>query len=585
MFFYLICKCSKIILNRFLQMFYFVPLCKHYLYYMFKRFFIGLLLITAFSVKAQNHKQDFKLGKSMEILLNLFRETNLYYVDSTNPEKMLKDAATAMLKNLDPYTVFIPGDEMEDFQTMLTGKYAGVGALIRQKNGWVEISEPYKNTPSDKAGLRAGDRLVAIDNISLKGATSERVSSLLRGEPGTSFKLQYTPLIDTTIIKEVVVKREVISQPSVPYFGFIKEGIGYIRFDSFTNESSNDVRSAIESLKKQGKLNSLILDLRQNGGGDVGEAVKIASFFVPRSTEIVSMKGKIKSSDMSYKTKATPIEPDLPLAILMSSVSASSSEILAGALQDLDRAVIIGQRSYGKGLVQSPRPIGYDAYLKVTTAKYYTPSGRCIQALDYSNQKEDGSVGHIPDSLCKEFATVTGRKVYGGGGIQPDIKMDDEHYSKFTAILLGYGFIDDFTNIYAATNSAIDIDKFVVTDSLYNCFVEFMRDKEIKYESVTAYKLKELKDWAEREKYADRLTEEFAAIERKIAEDKIVELKTFRGEIEAVLAESIMTRWHYGEGGIIYSLKSDEEVEKACQLLGNNVEYKRILTEQDTTKN
>lgn len=552
---------------------------------MSKKFFIGLLFLTAFSVKAQNHKQDFKLGKSMEILVNLFREANLYYVDSTNPEKMLKDAATAMLQKLDPYTEFIPGDEMADFQTMLTGKYAGVGALIRQKDGWVEISEPYKGTPSDKAGLRAGDRLVAIDEISLKGATSERVSSLLRGEPGTSFRLKYSPLADTTQVREVVIKREVISQPSVPYFAFVRPGVGYIRFDSFTSESAKDVRQAIENLRKEGELKSLILDLRNNGGGDVGEAVKIASFFVPRATEIVSMKGKVKSSDMSYKTKVAPTEPELPLAILMSSVSASSSEIVAGAMQDLDRAVIIGQRSYGKGLVQTPRPVGYDAYMKVTTAKYYTPSGRCIQALDYSNRKEDGSVGHIPDSLCKEFHTVAGRKVYSGGGIQPDIKLDNDYYGKFTAILLGYGFIDDFANLYAARNEAVDIDKFRVTDSIYNSFVEFMRDKDIKYESVTAYKLKELKEWAEREKYADRLEDEFAAIERKIAEDKMVEMNVFRGEIEGVLAEAIITRWYYNDGGIRYSLKSDEEVERACEILENRAEYDRILKEQDTQKN
>lgn len=543
-----------------------------------------MLLLTT-TVIAQNDKADYRLGKSMEILLNVFKEANIYYVDSVDSDKMLGDAARAMLEGLDPYTIYMPSSDMEEFETMTTGKYGGVGALIRQRGQWVEISEPFHGTPSDRAGLKAGDRILAIDATDLRGATSEKVSSMLKGEPGTSFKLKIAPLKDTTTIVELTLKREQIAQPSVPYFGYITSSIGYLRLSSFTEECSQEVRSAIENMRKNGELKGLIIDLRGNGGGIVSEAVKIASFFVPKGTDIVSLKGKIKEFNTTYATKTEPIEAELPLAVLMNSSSASASEILAGSLQDLDRAVVIGQRSFGKGLVQSTKPVGYDSYLKVTTAKYYTPSGRCIQALDYSNRMEDGSVGQIPDSLMKEYHTRAGRKVYSGGGIQPDVKTEREYYGKFTAILIGYGFVDDFANLYAIRNSAKDIDKFLIDDAIYNLFVEFMKDKTIEYESATSIKLKELKLWAEREKYSDRLQDEFAAIERKITEDKMAELRIFESEIREVLAESIINRWHYISGTIAYGLRSDKDVIKAASILENGAEYQKIVTEQNTEKN
>lgn len=543
-----------------------------------------MLLLTT-TVIAQNDKADYRLGKSMEILLNVFKEANIYYVDSVDSDKMLGDAARAMLEGLDPYTIYMPSSDMEEFETMTTGKYGGVGALIRQRGQWVEISEPFQGTPSDRAGLKAGDRILAIDATDLRGATSEKVSSMLKGEPGTSFKLKIAPLKDTTTIVELTLKREQIAQPSVPYFGYITSSIGYLRLSSFTEECSQEVRSAIENMRKNGELKGLIIDLRGNGGGIVSEAVKIASFFVPKGTDIVSLKGKIKEFNTTYATKTEPIEAELPLAVLMNSSSASASEILAGSLQDLDRAVVIGQRSFGKGLVQSTKPVGYDSYLKVTTAKYYTPSGRCIQALDYSNRMEDGSVGQIPDSLMKEYHTRAGRKVYSGGGIQPDVKTEREYYGKFTAILIGYGFVDDFANLYAIRNSAKDIDKFLIDDAIYNLFVEFMKDKTIEYESATSIKLKELKLWAEREKYSDRLQDEFAAIERKITEDKMAELRIFESEIREVLAESIINRWHYISGTICYGLRSDKDVIKAASILENGAEYQKFVTEQNTEKN
>lgn len=554
-----------------------------------KRRIVTILLsavAVVVSAVAQSDRADYRVGKSMELLINVFKEANLYYVDSVDSDKMLKDAAKGMLEKLDPYTEYIPSSDMDDFETMTTGKYAGVGALIRQRGQWVEVIEPYKNTPSDRAGLKAGDRIVSIDGKSLKEATSELVSSMLRGEAGTSFRLVISPITDTTTTRELIIKREQIFQPSVPYYGFIgSEGVGYIRLDSFTEDCYSEILSAIKEMSREREMKGLVIDLRQNGGGIVGEAVKIASLFLPKGTKIVSLKGKIKEMDTDYVTKNAPVEPHLPLAILMSSISASASEILAGSLQDLDRAVIVGQRSYGKGLVQNTRPLGYDSYLKITTAKYYTPSGRCIQALDYTNRKEDGSVGHIPDSLIVEYHTAAGRKVYNGGGVQPDVPLEGEYYGKFTAILTAYGFIDDFANIFAVQNEPVGIDSFIVDDRAYEQFVDFMKDKTIQYESATAKKLKELRLFAEREKYADRLKEEFASIEQKIAEDKMSEMRAFEKEIREVLAGEIIKRWYYADGYIKYGIRADGEVIKAAEILENHDEYHRILTEQNTKKN
>lgn len=550
-----------------------------------KKYAIIFVLLLCLGAKAQNDKRDYLLGKSMEILLNVFKATNTYYVDSVSAEKMVIDATDAMLSKLDPYTVYMPSSDMEEFEAMTTGKYGGVGSLIRQRGEWVEIAEPFRNTPSDRAGLKAGDRILSINETDLRGASADKVSALLKGEPGTTFKLKISPIKDTTAVVELTLRREQILQPSVPYYGFVAPGVGYFRLDSFTEDCSQEVRTAVEALKKTGSLTSLIIDLRGNGGGVVGEAVKMASLFVPKGSEIVSLKGKIKEFNATYTTKTEPIEEKLPLVVLMNSSSASAAEILAGAFQDLDRAVIIGQRSFGKGLVQSTKDVGYDSYLKVTTAKYYTPSGRCIQALDYAHRKDDGSVGQIPDSLIQEHKTSAGRKVYSGGGIQPDIKTEHEYYGKFTAILIGYGFTDDFANLYAAKNTTQDIDKFVVTDDIYDEFVKFMSDKTIEYESATMIKLKELKLWAEREKYDDRLKDEFAAIERKITDDKMAELRTFAGELKEVLGESIINRWHYIAGSIEYSLRYDKDLKRAIEVLTNSEEYNKIVTTQDTEKN
>lgn len=549
---------------------------------------LGFALGAVAQQGKKNTERDMELSRQMEILLSVYRDANLLYVDSTKADKMTQDALKAMLSKLDPYTEYIPAQDMDEFEFQTTGKYGGIGSLIRQRGvgdkSWVEISEPYEGTPSDKAGLKAGDRLLEIDGVSLQGLGSPKVSSMLKGDPDTKFTLKYRPLADTMTTRTVELTRRRIAVPSVPYYGVLDGDIAFIRLNTFTEGSAKEVREALAKLKTEKPIKGLVLDLRGNGGGIVGESIDIINLFVPRGVQALKIQGRVPQLGATFTTRMEPIEKDLPLVVMINSSSASASEIVAGALQDLDRAVIVGQRSFGKGLVQSPRPVPYNGMLKITTAKYYTPSGRCIQALDYTHRREDGSVGTIPDSLIKTYTTSGGRKVYDGGGIMPDIKLESQYLSKFAAILIAYGFVDDFANIYAAQN-ARPKERFVVDDKIYDKFVKFMADKEIVYESMSSRKLKELADVAKKEKYDEKISKEIESIGEKIKDDKNQELITFKDEIKDILASSILTRWAYARVAIEESLSEDDEVEKAVEILKNPTEYHRILKEQDTTKN
>lgn len=554
-------------------------------------FFVAVLSASGQSNEAGGaakvtSKSDLEAAKAMETFFNVFQNLNVFYVDSINSKKLSTKAITSMLSDLDPYTEFISDEGLAEFDFQTTGKYAGIGSLIRQRGEWVEIAEPYKGTPSDRAGLKAGDRLLEIDAKDLKGVSTAKVSSMLKGDPNTEVKIKFRPISDTNTTKEVSIIREKISVPSVPYFGMVSDSVGYIQFTSFTDQSASEVEHALTQLKKSSKFNSVILDLRGNGGGVIDQAVKIVSFFVDNGTAVVSLKGKNGQENRTYSTKSAPIAKDIKLAILLSSGSASSSEIVAGAIQDLDRGVIIGRRSFGKGLVQTSRPVDKNAILKLTIAKYYTPSGRCIQALDYSHRRNDGSVEHIPDSIIQEFKTVGGRKVYDGGGINPDVKVDAQYWSKFTAILTAFGFLDDFANVYAAQNAPVSAKDFVVTDQIYDKFVSFMQDKTITYKSASEIALENLKKEATNEKYLDRISELLTEIEGKIKEDKNTELKNFADEIKEALANSIVNRWHYNSGVIERAIsRGDKEVDKAIEVLKNNKEYQRIIKSQDTSRN
>ena len=544
----------------------------------------GALLLVAGGSFAATSQPDFLLGKNIQILFNMFRDVSLFYVDSVDADRLLENAAAGMVSELDPYTELIPEKEMADFEIQATGKYAGIGAIIRKSGDYVMIAQPYKNFPADKAGLVIGDVIVAINGESIKGYDATKVSNMLKGTPGTSVKLTVEKLL-TGEQEEVEIKRERIIISGVPYYGVIDGNVGYILHNDFSEDCSQDVLAAFEALKKQG-ITSLIIDLRGNGGGILQEAVKILSMFVPKGTTVVSMKGRSEDSNETFVTTTDPVDTEIPIAVLVNSMTASAAEIVSGALQDLDRAVLVGQRTFGKGLVQVTRPLGYNAYLKVTTAKYYIPSGRCIQSVDYAHRNEDGSVGMVPDSLIKEYKTVAGRKVYDGGGIMPDVRLDPNYTSIFTMSLYAKGYIEDFANdYYKRHREGIDVDTFTLSDEEYGRFEAFMADKEVEYDSETQEALKELRRKAEREKYADRISEELDRIAEKLKEDKEADLESFKDDVRKLLEKEIILRYHYNGGVARHVSLNDPEVHRAVEVLKNGEEYRRILTSQDTPRN
>ena len=540
----------------------------------------GLAAVAGATIHASHN--DFGLGRNMEITVNMMRELSLGYVDPIDPDRLMEGAAAGMVSDLDPYTEYISEEGMSDFELLTTGKYGGVGALIRKKGDWVVIAQPYQGTPSDRAGLRIGDRILEIDGRDARGFTTEEVSSRLKGEPGSRVKVTVLHLDSTR--QTVTLRRERIAIPGVPYAGWAADGIGYIRHSDFTEGCYEEMRAAIERLRTERPLKGLVLDYRSNGGGIMQEAVKILGMFVPKGTEVVSTKGRSEDSKQVFRTDTEPILADLPLTVLINGNSASAAEIVAGALQDLDRAVLIGQRSFGKGLVQSPRPLGYNAMLKLTTAKYYIPSGRCIQAIDYSHSQE-GSVRAVPDSLISEFTTRAGRKVYDGGGVMPDIATDPEYISRFALTLYALGFIEDFGDEYTRRNPGrqIDIRTFSITDKDYANFAEFMQDKKVPYESDTRRALKALKKAAEDDRFAD-LKNKFEQVEAELKDDTQTNLETYRTQVVETINNDIVMRHGYQAGVIEHSLSGDKEVKKAVEVLGDPAEYARITREQDTKR-
>ena len=537
---------------------------------------VSLLLIAGISTGflVNQESRDFRIAKNLDIFFSLFRELNTFYVDEIDPDKVIKAGIDNMLKTLDPYTVYFPESEADEFAILTTGKYGGIGSLVRPSGDYVVISEVYKGFPADKAGIKPGDILKKVDGLTLKGIATDKVSEKLKGNPGTE--------INVTIERngkdsDYSLKREKISMPPVPYYGMIDSKTGYIRFTNFTQNCIDDVKSALNDLKSK-NAQQIILDLRGNPGGLLTEAVEIVNLFVPEGNEVVSTKGKVKQFDEDFKTTRQPVDEKMPLAIIINRGSASASEIVAGAIQDLDRGVIIGQRSYGKGLVQITRPLSYNTQLKVTTAKYYIPSGRCIQARDFLHPNEDGSVGIIPDSLISEFRTRNGRIVKDGGGIAPDIEELPDPLSQISSELFQRNYIFDYaTNYYWAHPDIKSPEEFKFTDQDYSDFKTFLVNRKFSYKTSTEESLNELITNAKKEKYYDIHKDLFNDLEKDIAHSLDQDLKIFKDEITDLIEDEIMSRYFYENGAIAYTIKNDDQVLKARDILNNKEEYSSIL--------
>jgi carboxyl-terminal processing protease len=518
--------------------------------------------------------RDFRIAKNLDIFFSLFKQLNTFYVDEINPDKIVKSGIDNMLKTLDPYTVYYPESDADEFTFMTTGKYGGIGSLVRNSGDYVVINEVYKDFPADIAGIKAGDLLKKVDGISIKGLSTDKVSEKLKGSPGTDITL--------TIERngkeaDYSMKREKIAITPVPYYGMVDSKTGYIRFTNFTQNSVDDVKKALISLKDNNPQ-QIILDLRGNPGGLLTEAVEVVNLFVGPGNAVVSTKGKVKQFDEDFKTTKAAIDDKIALAVLINRGSASAAEIVAGAIQDLDRGIIVGQRSYGKGLVQVTRPLSYNAQLKVTTAKYYIPSGRCIQALDFSHPNEDGSVGIIPDSLISQFKTRNGRVVKDGGGITPDIEILPEPLSQIATELYLRYYIFDFATQYYWTHPDIKTpSQFSLTDQDLIDFKNFLLKRKFNYRTVTEESLNELIANAKKEKYYAPHEDLFSELEKDIAHSLDHDLTIFRNEITELLEDEIIGRYFYEAGTIAWTITKDEQVNKALEILNNKEKYSSVL--------
>jgi len=519
----------------------------------------------------------FEVSKNLDIFATLFRELNIYYVDDANPGELMKTGIDAMLESLDPYTNFIPESKMEDYKMMTTGQYGGIGALIQTQKDKVVISEPYKGFGADNAGLRAGDKIIKIDGNDAVGKNSSEIREFLLGQPGTTLEMVIERPGTTELINKTVTRSKVKIK-DVPYAGIVSNDIGYLRLTGFTSSASAEVKAAVDQLKEKG-AKSLILDLRGNGGGLLIESVNIVNFFIEKGTPIVSTKGKIKNWNKPYKALNEPIDKDIPLVVLINGSSASASEIVSGSLQDNDRAVILGSLSFGKGLVQNVRPLSYNSKLKVTVAKYYTPSGRCIQKLDYSHKNKNGKANKVPDSLITEFKTVNSkRSVFDGQGIAPDIEVKRNLLSNISTSLLlkrlFFGYATEFRLKHDTITTAKD---FSLSDDQYENFVNYLADKDYEYTTESEDLLVALEKAAKDDKYFDDVKAEYEALKNKLNHNKKGDLYKFKDEIKFILENEIVTRYHYQLGKIEASLQHDPLLDEAIKTLKDKALYSSIL--------
>jgi carboxyl-terminal processing protease len=542
---------------------------------------IGILLPAAlvllFGFLALQVKNDklFALAKNIDIFATLIRELDSYYVEDIDPDKLVSVGINAMLEELDPYTEYIPEEESDDFRMMTTGEYAGIGALIGNRGGGIMILMPYTGFPAQNAGLKIADYLLKIDSITVQGKSTSEVSELLKGPANTTVKVQVKRDQDTL---EFSLNRKKISLKNVPFYGKLDDKTGYIKLADFTSNASSEVRNALIGLKAQG-VDRLILDLRDNPGGLLSESVEIVNLFIPKGKEVVKTIGKLENVNYTYKTSKTPVDKDIPLVVLINERSASAAEIVAGALQDYDRAVLIGRKSFGKGLVQTTVPLSYNAQAKITTAKYYIPSGRCIQAIDYTQSRENGAVITIPDSLRKTYRTANGRIVLDGAGIEPDQKVEEVTYAPISYTLVAGNHIFDYATHYFYKSKFIaDPMKFEISDQDYEDFKKFLEGKDYDYTTYTEKSVKDLEEYLKKEPYYEEIKGNLEAVKSKVSHSKENDLDTHRKEIKKILSEEIVSRYFFQEGMIEAGLDEDPMVSEARNYLNSPAKLVKTLT-------
>lgn len=543
-----------------------------------KKLFLLLLVVPLLwtrPVVAQNN--DFEIAKNVDIFVSILKELNDKYADEISPGKLTQTAIDAMLKSLDPYTVYYPESEIEEYRMMTTGQYGGIGALIQQHGNDVMISEPYEGTPSQKSGLRAGDIVRKVNGQSLEGKNSSDVSSAMKGQPGSTLVLEiFRPSANKTMTFNIV--REEIKMPNIPYSGMLDKEIGYVKLDQFTEKAGTEVREAFLKLKEQG-MKYFILDLRNNGGGLLSEAVNILNIFVDKGTPIVETKGKIPEQQRVHKTLAPVTDKDIPVVVLVNENSASASEIVSGAFQDLDRGVIVGKKTFGKGLVQNVLPIDYNTSLKITVSKYYIPSGRCVQNIEYFDKDTTKGAFKIPDSLAVAYKTKNGRTVYDKGGVEPDVLTADSLVSDILLALVTNHHIFDFANEYRAKHETIvDADKFRIDDQLYKEFCDYLKGKDYSYKTETEEVLETLKKAAEEDKLFADIETYYNQLKQKLEQEKAQDLIKYKKEICDYLASEIVVRYYYQRGRLMNLLSGDQDVATAKQILLDQARYKEILT-------
>ncbi len=542
---------------------------------------ISLCLVAFFFIAAKTSDPYFEISKNLDIYTNIIKELNTYYVDPIEPGKLVKSGVDAMLDDLDPYTNYITESDIEEYEFMTTGKYGGIGANMHRKGDEIYVGDVYENSPAQKAGLHPGDLVESIDNQPVKGKSIDDLSLLLKGSPGTQITIKIKDAFTHTTIHKIITRGE-IEISSVPFFSLMGKDndIAYVRLTQFTQGCARQVKDAYDSLQKaQPKLKGLILDLRNNPGGLLDEAVAICNIFVGKGQLVVSTKGKIAEQDKDYRTTGNAWNKDLPLVVIVNHSSASASEIVSGTMQDLDRAVIIGERSYGKGLVQITRPLGFNARLKLTIARYYTPSGRCIQALDYTHRNPDGSVGFIPDSLKKAYKTKNGRTVLSGGGVAPDVQIKNTPMSALAITLYTKNYLFDYATEYARQHETIaPAGNFLVSDAEFNQFSKWLENKDYAYKTETEISLDSLKKTALKENYYEESKQEFEALKAKLSHDKKQDLLKHKEQVKHMLGNEIASRYYYTRGRIAQSLQYDDELEKGISIINKPDEYENILS-------